>query len=142
MVEMTSRQHYLSGSIVALAILLVDQVSKHMAIAEQSQVILNTGISFGLAADSPIISLISIGVLLILLWWWIQQPNMGLALIWAGGLSNLLDRWQWQGVIDWLPIPFTSLHNNIADIAIFVGLGWWAYTTFVITRRAKREVDY
>lgn len=133
---MTTRQHYLPGGIAALAVLFFDQVSKHIATANQSQVILNTGISFGLVADSPLISFISIGVLLVLLWWWKQQPSISLALIWAGGLSNLLDRWQWQGVIDWLPIPFTSLHNNIADIAIFVGLGWWAYTTLVSPRRA------
>lgn len=132
-----TRQHYLPGSIVALAVLFLDQLSKHMVITKQSLVILNTGISFGLAADSPLISLISIGILLILLWWWVQQPSVSLALIWAGGLSNLLDRWQWQGVIDWLPIPFTSLHNNFADIAIFVGLGWWAYTTLVSPRRTN-----
>jgi len=49
------------------------------------------------------------------------------SLILAGGLSNLIDRIVWGGVRDWLPIPLTPLHNNLADWLIVIsciGLVW------------------
>ncbi len=44
-----------------------------------------------------------------------------LLLILAGGLSNLLDRYFYLGVVDYINI-FGVLHNNLADFYIFFGL--------------------
>ncbi len=58
-------------------------------------------------------------------WWgtfsWVKESIAG-GLFFGGALSNILDRIVFGGVRDWLSIPFTSLNNNVADWAIFIGL--------------------
>jgi signal peptidase II len=49
----------------------------------------------------------------------------GLALIWAGGMSNLVDRLVWRGLVtDFMVVRVGPLHTgvfNLADFAILVG---------------------
>lgn len=116
--------------LIVVLVLVVDQFTKYLALSFQLTTVINNGISFGMAQQLLILPFISLCILGLIGYWWIQQPNLGLALVFAGGLSNIFDRFQWRGVVDWLVIPGTGLHNNLADYAIFGGVLIWAYTTF------------
>lgn len=107
-------------------VILSDQLTKMWAY-NQGWVILNPGISFGWLAGVPsslILGLLT-GLVVVLAWWsrrfWTRYTLAG-GLFWGGALSNLLDRWWWGGVRDWLPVPGVKIHNNLADYALTVAI--------------------
>lgn len=109
-------------------LVIVDQLTKWWAISSGVS-ILNTGVSFRLLAQLPVwgISLLTFCVGCGLFWllrdrW--RSAGGALTLVLAGGVSNLIDRLRLGGVIDFLPIPLTALHNNLADWLIAGGLLW------------------
>lgn len=101
----------------------VDQTSKLWA-NHQGWAVINRGISFSWLSGQ--ISWLGILVLIAAggFWWWRLLPKQrpAVILILAGAISNLIDRIVWGGVVDWLPIPFLGLKNNLADWAIFIGV--------------------
>jgi len=60
-------------------------------------------------------------VLLILI---IKKPETGLILIFAGGLSNFIDRIVRGGVVDFIKLPGFPWQFNLADILITIGVVW------------------
>lgn len=127
---------------VGAIVILADQLTKKVA-AEQLPITLNSGISFGLFKSVP--GLVWCFVLgLILVWLWVawrstwQASPVGSGMFFGGALSNVLDRVRLDGVHDWLPLPFTTLRNNLADWAVIIGLIIVFYSLFV--RRTKAIV--
>lgn len=116
------------------SLIVVDQLSKEWA-STQGWLIFNQGASFGWGNQlPPTVMLVSTMVISLLAVWQIWQTQGLAAWGWlgiaAGGFANALDRWQWQAVRDWLPIPGTALHNNVADYLISLGVigllwAWW-----------------
>lgn len=119
-----------------LFLILVDQITKLWA-NQAGLVSLNQGVAFGMSLP-PVLLVMTTTLLLIGVgwgWWQWAKSNrndhilaknqllqlFSYAMILAGGISNLIDRLIWTGVRDWLPIPLTSLHNNLADWLIVVG---------------------
>ncbi|HWX20537.1 MAG TPA: signal peptidase II [Candidatus Binatia bacterium] len=128
-----------------------DQVTKHLArtelgrmgdsrlpgrfieftLAENPGAFLSLGASFPQAARSALIVCVSFG-LAFLLAYLVRAPRLrsvsflGLALIWAGGLSNLFDRFARDGLVtDFMVVRVGPLHTgvfNLADFAIVVGV--------------------
>ena len=91
---------------------------------------LNPGVAFGMAgAWGWLLGLGGIGILLFLTT--MDPParepgGIGVALLWAGGLSNAVERVLLGGVTDflYLPAPFTpfpGLFVNLADVWIGIG---------------------
>lgn len=112
--------------LVIVCTIIVDQMTK-MAAGVNYAVTLNPGISFGWLSVIPtgILTLLLMG-LLVSVWWvtrsdWATHP-LAMGLFIGGSASNLVDRVWLGGVRDWLPMPLTNLHNNLADYAITVGL--------------------
>jgi len=109
-----------------IMVILFDQSSKFVA-QQKGIVIYNTGVSLGLFTLVPRMFLtvallaLLIGVALIFRSIW-QQIPLASGLFFGGGISNLLDRLIAGGVRDWLPIPLMTIHNNLADYAIGLGL--------------------
>jgi len=113
---------HLQYSLLLTSSLFVDQFFKYMA-RVQGLVTLNKGFSFSLFSLSGQWLLIvgtMAGLLLLSYlfreywlrqWWWH-------GILTGAVLSNMLDRVIWGGVQDFLPIPFTGIHNNIADWVI------------------------
>lgn len=123
-----------------LSVLLLDQLAKSWVLQNlgdpidllgpylQIIVFHNSGIAFGLPIPYPVLT---IGILIILLFLVIHyrsalaaaQPIIifPLALIYAGAVSNLIDRFRHQSVIDYLSIPLGSVFN-LADLAVITGI--------------------
>ncbi len=107
---------------------LIDQGSK-LIYAVSSRTSLNSGISFGWLDQLPqvVLVVLLIGVFSCLVFFLAKNQELSAVaagLITGGGLSNVIDRLAFGGVRDWLPIPLTSLQNNLADYAIAMGVAW------------------
>jgi len=104
--------------------------------------ILNPGGAFGLFASQSIeirkfiFLFMSSLVTLIVLWCYKKSASKliflsyGLALIFGGALGNLIDRFRYGKVLDFLDFYIGSLHwpaFNIADSAITIGMGILIY---------------
>jgi len=100
--------------------------------------ILNPGGAFGLfASSSPeirkfIFLFVSSIVALFILWFYKKSASnyiflsCGLALIFGGAIGNLIDRFQYGKVVDFLDFYIGTYHwpaFNIADSAITIGMG-------------------
>jgi signal peptidase II len=138
-----------------------DQASKHMARAKLSQVgsvtmpggfaeltlAENPGSFLSLGAVLPeplrlVVFTVGIGVgLILLLAYLVGQaelgwvPFLGLALVLAGGVSNLIDRVTRQGLVtDFILIRIGSLHTGIFNLADFVIVAGIAAFTCALAR--------
>jgi|ERR1051325_6364817 signal peptidase II len=130
-----------------------DQATKHLARTEFTQagfpkltglparfiefnLAENPGAFLGLGDSLPftIRSTLTVGVgfgLVLLLAYLVRAPKLrwpsflGLALIWAGGMSNLVDRFARHGLVtDFMVVRVGPLHTgvfNLADLAIVIG---------------------
>lgn len=115
--------------LTAVTVLTSDQLSKWWA-TTAGLVVLNKGISFGLF-EHPlalwIVIMVGVGIVSV-----VALKNAAYRhhpVIWGaiagGSLANLVDRIVFGGVRDWIPIPFTSLTNNLADWALVSALLIW-----------------
>ena len=142
--------------LVVISLVLVctagcDQVTKHVARAELGQIgsdtlpnrfikfalaenpgaFLSLGASFPQTARSALTVCLSFG-LAFLLAYLVGAPRLrlasflGLALTWAGGISNLIDRFLRHGLVtDFMVVRVGPFHTgvfNLADFAIVVGM--------------------
>ena len=135
--------------LIALFVLFLDQSSK-MVIYHHFQtnpgdriievlpffnivLVWNYGISFGVfnnAAQNQILFILtSIAIIAVLLWWY-RKPknnvsNYPIAFIVGGALGNIMDRFQYGAVLDFLDFHFAGYHYpafNIADSFIVIGV--------------------
>ena len=142
--------------LVSIWVLLLDQITKwlivrHLPLYAHIPVIdhffnithiLNPGGAFGFFAEqSPgirkfIFLFVSSCVALFVLWLYRKTAkshvflSYGLALIFGGALGNLIDRFRFGKVVDFLDFYVGSLHwpaFNIADSAISIGMGILIY---------------
>lgn len=125
---------------------LIDRITKGMALSFLAQgpitinrylefdLMFNRGISWGLLSseNSTIFVLVSLFIAIamgLLLWFTVRMDRAGLSifglvLILSGGLSNLLDRVLYSGVIDFIVVHYNDWYFptfNFADIFIEVG---------------------
>jgi lipoprotein signal peptidase len=108
-----STQHYGAGGVIWL------------------QYYLNQDMAFSLPLFPIIYYSLMVGVLVFITWrWWqaIQQKNLKeyflLLLILIGAFSNLYDRWQYGGVIDFIWLWLGSIFN-LADVYIVAAMLIW-----------------
>ena len=139
-----------------------DQATKHLARTELSQMGASTfpshfieftlaenpGAFLSLGASLPQAvrrAILTVGVsfgLAFLLAYLVRKPTLrwlpflGLALIWAGGMSNLIDRFARGGLVtDFMVVRIGPFHTgifNLADFAVLIGL-----LMLVISLRAR-----
>jgi signal peptidase II len=126
-----------------------DRVTKHLAVAHlegapprsyfhntvRLEYAENSGAFLSLGADLPDgirTAILTVGVALLLLFvailairrHWDGLPLAGVALMWAGGVSNLIDRASNGRVVDFLNVGLGSLRTgifNVADVAVMIG---------------------
>lgn len=110
-----------------VSVVILDQWSKEYAHQAAWPNQLNHGISFGLFSGfsgfawGGVLFIVLMGLWVAWREWWLDFP-VGSGLFFGGALSNLADRLIHGGVRDWIPVPFTNLHNNLADWAVVFGL--------------------
>ena len=126
---------------LAIAVIVLDQFSKFLA-QQQGLVTLNPGISWGIFNHWPEIAL-TIGISLVALAlamigrnWWLKWPLVS-GVFWGGVVGNLIDRWLFNGVRDWWPVPALSVQNNLADWAISFSVVAWLIIELHATYRSR-----
>ncbi|MES0020628.1 signal peptidase II [Mesorhizobium sp. M0036] len=143
-----------------IIVVSIDQVSKYLAIENLElgqkttfrlvplvsfRLALNTGINFGVFSTGghvfrylliAILSSIGLALLGSAFSASTLQKRVGLAIAAGGAFGNVIDRLTYGAVIDFLSISCCGISNpwsfNVADIAIFFGLGLFLF---------KRQVD-
>ncbi len=137
------------GLLIAALVIAFDQITKWVALfgvdfAENPiavtsffnlVLVWNRGVSFGMfneagAAGPWILSGVAIAVVLGLLYWLRQAENRltitALGLVIGGALGNVIDRFRFGAVVDFLDFHVAGYHwpaFNVADAAICVGAG-------------------
>ncbi len=113
---------------LVLFVLLFDQLIKRVVLIFDLHYLINSGISFGFFRDEVFIFLLHLLILLVLLFVVLKYKikRKGILLIFAGGLSNFIDRLLYGGVFDFIHILFFPWFN-FADIFITVGILWYLF---------------
>ena len=152
------------GGVVALAIVVLDQVVKAGVLAYFNgpsvdprplapfldlTLRLNRGISFsmfarGSASGEAALLAVTLAATVLLAWWLIRVrsalPAVGLGLIIGGALGNAIDRLQHGAVIDYLDLHAFGRHFfvfNVADAAINIGVALLILDLLIAPRAAK-----
>lgn len=126
--------------IIFLTVLILDQGTKWIA-QRYVLVDLNHGISFSFLSSPFMFPLILLGtVAALLLLRRLALPGIVKTVIFASAASNLVDRLLYGGVRDFLPVPFFSMRNNLADWILSMSLILSAY--FLLKKRNKVQYTY
>lgn len=108
--------------------------SVSLALGFRLELHVNPGVAFGLSPTLGwAVGLLGLAILPGLTWAWGgrgHRANCGLGLLWAGGLSNVLERLFLGGVTDFLLVPLPRLpfvplsgvYINLADLWLFLGM--------------------
>ena len=133
------------GGPLALLIFVLDQFSKwlmvnHVLIPSQMievtpffnlRLAWNTGAAFSIFAHRPELILIVSSVMVCLLGYWLVKADtrwaiIGLGLMIGGAVGNVVDRFIYGAVVDFLDVHAAGYHwptFNLADSAICIGAG-------------------
>jgi signal peptidase II len=162
------RPNLLALSLLALAALVADQLSKHAVekwTAPGSLRVLvpgllnlvhttNPGVAFGLFAESentwraPVLIIFSVGVIAMLMWLLAtgraggRAGECGIALILGGAVGNVLDRVLHHSVTDFIDFHIAAHHwytFNVADSAIVIGAALVVLELFRDARHPSQE---
>lgn len=106
----------------------------------QFRLTFNTGASFSMFSNGgPILAVVAIGVIGLIMYVLGDASRrieaVGLGLVLGGSVGNLLDRvFRGDGLFDGAVVDFIDVQvftNNVADIALFVGVGLLLIAAFV-----------
>ncbi|HBH04126.1 MAG: signal peptidase II [Candidatus Rokubacteria bacterium RBG_16_73_20] len=143
-------------AVIALAVIVLDQVTKVVALARLRPgvpvpvwdglvaltLVLNPGIAFGLLAGVPTgwrwtVALLSLAALLVLLRIAMRvlptggaADQVAIGLVFGGAVGNLIDRGRFGAVVDFVDVFWRGWHwpaFNVADSAITVGVALLAF---------------
>lgn len=145
-----STRHLRIGLLVAVAVFVLDQLSKlwivdHLRLAEiqggieilpvfRLVMVWNYGISFGMFADAGdmrrwLLIAVALGITAaMLVWMWKTRHtllSLALGLVVGGALGNVIDRLRWGAVADFFYFHYEEWYwpaFNIADSSIFIGV--------------------
>ena len=137
--------------VVAGGVVVLDQLSKAFVLSHLTRVyslkvidgffsltlVLNPGVAFGLFSHAPaawkaLVLLLFSGVTVVALLWYYfvvhdlsRLIKIAFCLIAGGACGNIIDRWRFSKVVDFLDFYWKSYHwpaFNLADAAITVGV--------------------
>jgi signal peptidase II len=142
---MKPRMNFILSIIACISLFIVDRASKLWALSLDDDVFVNQFLSFHLAFNRGIswgffdstdslpfliVSGIVFALVTYLLWYTIQRYRSGYSiigelLVLTGAFSNIFDRLQYQGVIDFILLSYKNYYwplFNIADALIVLGV--------------------
>lgn len=141
-----AKRHAAIGLVVAIVILIVDQVIKmqveaHLPFQQAVEVLpffslfytFNTGIAFSFMNNLTPPTLVAIAcaviIIMLVLWWQARHdglwPALGYGMILGGAIGNIIDRAAYGHVIDYVLLHTASYSFaifNLADAALTVGV--------------------
>ena len=152
--------------LVGTFVVAVDQISKSMVLSHVSRVyslkvidgffsltlVLNTGVAFGLFSQSPaawkafaLLLLAGITVVVLLGYYFFGKDLNRLAciafsLIIGGAGGNMIDRFRFSKVVDFLDFYWKSYHwpaFNLADAAITLGVFLLLFDVLILSRKTS-----
>jgi signal peptidase II len=102
--------------------------------------LLNSSGALGISIGNNYIHLsLSIIVILLVLYLFREKYNsVSILLILIGGISNIIDRLAWGGVVDYIQIWFLPMFN-IPDLFISLGFLWYVIDTFIFDNNRLNE---
>ncbi len=152
--------------VVSAVLVLADQISKTMvrktmSLYESIPVIpkffhltyvTNDGMAFGLNFPFGTYIFLSLSIIFtaFIFWylWTIKDDGivirMGIGLILAGAIGNLIDRVFLGSVVDFLDFMIGDFHwyvFNFADSYVTIGMGFVLYDTLVIEKQRKTQIN-
>lgn len=136
---------------VAVLVLLLDQWTKVLAFQQLSPVypqkiidgffsltlVMNSGVAFGVFSGIEsslkacfLLALSGLTVGMVIFYYFYEKSlsaksRLGLALVVGGAIGNMIDRWRYDKVVDFLDFYWQNYHwpaFNIADCAISIGV--------------------
>ena len=156
--------HIICFLAVSSIIILFDQLSKNwmleLIFAPARQIVLtpflnltpvwNSGISFGLFQDNPMVGRLMIPLLAVLVVLWLffslyelsHLQRFAAGLIAGGAIGNVIDRIRFERVVDFLDFHVGTYHwpaFNLADSAIFMGVVFWIFAAIVTAQPRGEE---
>jgi signal peptidase II len=130
-----------SGWIILSLVFLLDRLLKALSLNQinfwsGSQAVINHIIISGLFANSSVALVIALIVIIILIYAAVKYPADRLWLVWviAGAASNVWDRLQYGGVIDYWTWSAWPWIFNLADLMIIGGLIWYLVKSYLARR--------
>ena len=156
---MTIISPFKSGSFAAILVVLLDQVSKWWILTVVMSppqsipitgffnlvLVYNRGVSFGMLGGAPgwaTAALIVFALLLsaaLCIWMWRADSLLlgtALGLVVGGALGNVIDRFRYGAVVDFLDFHAAGYHwpaFNVADSAITIGVAFLIYDSLKST---------
>ena len=144
----TGMSPFRAGGLAALLIIVLDQASKwwvltsvmtpprRIPVTDFFALVLvhNRGVSFGMLGDAPVwmpAALIAFAILLaaaLSIWMWSADSMLlgtALGLVVGGAIGNVIDRFRFGAVVDFLDVHIAAYHwpaFNVADSAISIGV--------------------
>lgn len=147
--------------LISLAVIILDQLTKNIILHEMTipkvisvtpffNLVLayNTGVSFSMfnTHNPYVLSALALAVCALLAWWMTRETDVwtrvGLALIVGGAIGNVIDRFLYGAVVDFLDFYIGSSHwpaFNVADSAICMGAVLVALRAF-LSKKEKKHV--
>ena len=135
------KRHCFWALVLFLFVIATDQITKYWAVAHLPETTLNRGISWSLFdSDSTMVFCavsFCIGLFILFFSWYVyrfyraRQSLWGAALVLAGALGNMLDRFVVGGVIDFIALSWGGIAwpvFNVADVAICCGVFYLVVT--------------
>jgi len=161
---MTRRRRLVLLLVVAALVLVLDQWTKALALEHLSPIyarkviegcfslvlVMNSGVAFGVFSgiDSSLkayllLAFSGVTVGLVLAYYFLDREldtlaAFALALVVGGALGNMIDRWRFHKVVDFLDFYWRGYHwpaFNLADCAITIGVGLLLAATLFGHRR-------
>ncbi len=129
-------EYYLFGIFILMAVVLIDQMSKMLALKGVFNdvkipivtfgIVRNKGAMFGfLKSNKKLLLLIHSFAIVLMIFLLLTEGTYfyGLIVMTGGGMSNLIDRVIRGSVVDWFSFKFLGkIYFNLADLFVFIGL--------------------
>jgi signal peptidase II len=117
-------------------LICIDQLSKYLIRSRGGFYICNSGVAFGIKINPFLLWIAAIFLILFIIYYAAKikkqdtitkkiknlkfEANMGVILILSGAIANLIDRWQFGCVVDFIDLKFWPVFN-LADTFITIG---------------------
>ena len=150
---MSNRKKIVFICLLIISLILIDQITKCIVVNNFVEKVgtfvasinlnINTGMALGLNEGNTKNIIITIIILILIINFAVKQKDkidkktaIALCLITAGGVSNLIDRFIYKGIVDFIDLYGFPIFN-IADV--YIVIGWMLLIICVFKYGTKKE---